>query len=145
MSGQIAAVSGLTFIPVPPPEPGHAVQVAPGVHWLRMPLPVSLNHINLWALKDGDGWTLVDTGMQTTETSAAWHELFSGPTVGRPVKRVICTHMHPDHIGMAGWLTRRINCQLWTTRLEYLTCRVLVADTGREAPGDAIQFYHAAG
>ena len=63
----------------------------------------------------------------------------------RPVTRVICTHMHPDHIGMAGWLTRQYDCRLWTTRLEYLTCRVLVADTGREAPPDGLRFYHAAG
>src|ERR1700722_16655586 len=146
VSGQIvAAASALTYVPELPPEPGYAVEVAPDVHWLRMPLPVALNHINLWALKDGDGWALVDTGMQTTETLAAWHELFSGPMAGRPAKRVICTHMHPDHIGMAGWLTRRFGCQLWTTRLEYLTCRVLVADTGREAPCDALRFYHASG
>jgi len=53
--------------------------------------------------------------------------------------------MHPDHIGMAGWLTRRFDCQLGITRLEYVTCRMLVADTGREAPADAVRFYRAAG
>jgi glyoxylase-like metal-dependent hydrolase (beta-lactamase superfamily II) len=127
------------------PLPGHAIKVAPGVHWLRMNLPLGLNHINLWALEDGDGWVLVDTGMQTEEIAAAWQRVISGPLADRPVKRVICTHMHPDHIGMAGWLTRRFGCQLWTSRLEYLTCRTLVADTGREAPADAIRFYQAAG
>jgi glyoxylase-like metal-dependent hydrolase (beta-lactamase superfamily II) len=135
----------LRYTSQPAPEPGEAVAVAPGVKWLRMRLPVVLNHINLWALEDGEGWTLVDTGMQTPETTVAWQSVFSGPMAARPVKRVICTHMHPDHIGMAGWLTRRFDCQLWTTRLEYLTCRMLVADTGREAPADAIGFYHAAG
>ena len=128
-----------------PPAPGQSVEVAPGVLWLRMPLPMALDHINLWALADGDSWTIVDTGMQTTDTAAAWQSDLSGPLRGRPVGRVICTHMHPDHIGMAGWLTRHFDCRLWITRLEYATCRMLVADTGREPPSDALRFYRAAG
>jgi len=137
--------SSLTY-PLPsPPAPGETVEVAPGVLWLRMPLPMALNHINLWALADGENWTLIDTGIQAPETAAAWQSAFSGPLRGRPVGRVICTHMHPDHIGMAGWLTRRFDCQLWITRLEYATCRMLVADTGREPPADALRFYRAAG
>ena len=141
-----AATTGLTYPFASVPDPGHAVPVAPGVMWLRMPLPFSgLNHINLWALEDGAGWTLTDTGMQTPETAAHWEQAFAGALDRRPVKRVICTHMHPDHIGMAGWLTRQNDCRLWTTRLEYITCRMLVADTGREAPPDALRFYHAAG
>jgi len=128
------------------PEPGQAVPVAPGVQWLRMPLPMAgLNHINVWALEDGEGWALADTGMQTPDTSAHWQRALAGPLLRRPVSRVICTHMHPDHIGMAGWLTRQYDCRLWTTRLEYVTCRMLVADTGREAPADAVRFYRAAG
>jgi glyoxylase-like metal-dependent hydrolase (beta-lactamase superfamily II) len=127
------------------PAPGESVEVAPGVLWLRMPLPLSLNHINLWALEDGDTWTVVDTGMQTAETAAGWQIAFADALRGRPVGRVICTHMHPDHIGMAGWLTRRFDCQLWITRLEYVTCRMLAADTGREPPADAVRFYRAAG
>lgn len=128
------------------PEPGQALQIAPGVLWLRMRLPMkALNHINVWALEDGHGWTLVDTGMQTPDTVADWQRAFAGALAGRPVTRVICTHMHPDHIGMAGWLTRQHDCRLWTTRLEYVTCRMLVADTGREAPADGVRFYHAAG
>jgi glyoxylase-like metal-dependent hydrolase (beta-lactamase superfamily II) len=128
------------------PHGGEGLEVADGVLWLRMPLPMSgLNHINLWALEDGEGWTLVDTGMQTPETVAHWQHAFTGVLQRRPVARVICTHMHPDHIGMAGWLTRQYDCRFWTTRLEYVTCRMLVADTGREAPPDALRFYRAAG
>ena len=76
---------------------------------------------------------------------AHWQSAFAGPLRSRTVMRVICTHMHPDHIGMAGWLTRQHDCRLWTTRLEYVTCRMLVADTGREAPPDGVHFYRAAG
>src|SRR5690349_443775 len=79
------------------PETGRSIDVAPGVRWLRMPLPMALNHINLWALEDDDGWTLVDTGMQTAQIAAAWEAMIEGPLAGRPVKRVVCTHMHPDH------------------------------------------------
>lgn len=121
------------------------LEVANGVYWIRMPLPMSLNHINLWALEDGDGWTLVDTGMNTSDIAAAWEVLLSGPLGRGQVKRILCTHMHPDHVGMAGWLTRRFQAPLWMTRLEYVTCRMLVADTGREAPPAAVHFYKAAG
>ncbi|MBS0379585.1 MAG: MBL fold metallo-hydrolase [Proteobacteria bacterium] len=128
------------------PEPGKSLTVAPGVEWLRMRLPMAgLPHINVWALEDEDGWALVDTGMQTDDTAANWQAAFLGPLGSRPVRRVICTHMHPDHIGMSGWLTRRHDCRLWTTRLEYITCRMLVADTGRLAPTDGVRFYRAAG
>lgn len=127
------------------PEPGKAIPVGPGVLWIRMPMPGSLSHINLWAIEDGDGWTIVDTGLRTPETTAAWRELLQEALGGRPLARVIVTHMHPDHVGMAGWLTRRFDCRLWMTRLEYLTCRVLVADTGREAPEDGVHFYRRAG
>jgi glyoxylase-like metal-dependent hydrolase (beta-lactamase superfamily II) len=128
------------------PLPGEAHPVAPGVLWLRMPLPMSgLDHINVWALQDGDGWTLADTGMHTPVTASAWQSAFTGALQRRRVLRVVCTHMHPDHVGMAGWLTRQHECRLWMTRLEYITCRMLVADTGREAPLDGIRFYRAAG
>ena len=136
----------LTYPFPAPPALGEAVEVATGVYWLRMPLPMTaLNHINVWALRDGDGWTLVDTGMNTSETAAGWQGALATTLAGRPVRRLICTHMHPDHIGMAGWLTRQHHCRLWTTRLEYITCRMLAADTGREAPADAVNFYRDAG
>jgi glyoxylase-like metal-dependent hydrolase (beta-lactamase superfamily II) len=110
-----------------------------------MPLPYALNHINLWALDDGSGWALVDTGVRTDETAAVWRELFANSPDARSLSRIFVTHMHPDHVGMAGWLTRKFNVRLWMTRLEYLTCRVTVSDTGREAPPDGIEFYQRAG
>ena len=95
---------GLTSPFPTPPGAGEAVTVAPGVLWLRLPLPMSLNHINVYALEDGDGWALVDTGLNTPDAIAGWETALAGPLGGRPVTRVICTHMHPDHIGLAGWL-----------------------------------------
>ncbi len=129
----------------PTPGTGEAVDVAPGVKWFRMPLGGALSFINVWAIEDGDGWCVVDTGMQTRDTSQAWRTAFKDALGGRPISRVIVTHLHPDHVGLAGWMTRKFNCRLWMTRLEYLQCRMLVADTGREAPEDGINFYKAAG
>jgi glyoxylase-like metal-dependent hydrolase (beta-lactamase superfamily II) len=142
----LAARHALTYPFGSAPAPGEAVAICPGVLWLRMRLPMpALNHINLWALEDGAGWTIVDTGMQTADTAGDWQRALAGILGRRPVVRVICTHMHPDHVGMAGWLTRQHECRLWMTRLEYVTCRMLVADSGREAPPDGVRFYRAAG
>ncbi len=128
-----------------PPERGQTTEVAPGVLWIRMPLPYALNHINLWAIEDGAGWAIVDTGVRTEETAAVWRELFANARDERPLTRVFVTHMHPDHVGMAGWLTRKFGVWLWMSRLEYLSCRAMVSDTGREAPPDAIDFCRRAG
>ncbi len=127
------------------PATGETIEIRPGVHWIRMRLPMQLNHINLWLLEDGDGWTIVDTGIRNDETTQAWEQLFAGAMRGRPIKRVIVTHMHPDHIGLAGWLCRRFKVELWISRTEYLMCRNLAADTGQEAPFEGLHFYRAAG
>ncbi len=136
---------GLTYPLGEAPLPGQAVTVAPGVLWLRLPLPMSLNHINVYAVRDGDGWSVIDTGVNLPDARAAWDMALTGPLEGRPVRRVICTHMHPDHIGLAGWLCRRFDAPLVMTRLEYVTGRMLLADTGRPAPEDAVPFLRAAG
>ncbi len=128
-----------------PPERGVVLEVAPGVLWVRMPLPFALKWINLWLIEDGEGFALVDTGVALEETREYWRIIFQDALGGRPITRVICTHMHPDHIGLAGWITRKFACPLWITRLEYITCRMLVADTGREAPEDCVRFLRAAG
>ena len=129
------------------PEVGETMEVAPGVHWVRMPLPFSLKWINLWIVDDGEkGWTIVDTGMPMPDTKNAWRKIFDEKLDGRPVWRIIVTHMHPDHIGNAGWLSRKFpGSELWISRLEYVSCRMLIADTGREAPEAGVDFYRAAG
>ncbi len=126
-------------------ETGHLQEVAPGVHWLRMPLPFQLNHINLWVLEDGDGWTLVDTGINREETRAVWDGLFAGALAGRPVKRVVVTHFHPDHMGLAGWLTDRFGVEMWATETEWTVARNTFADVGAKFIEQARGFYRAAG
>jgi glyoxylase-like metal-dependent hydrolase (beta-lactamase superfamily II) len=96
------------------PGPGMTVEVAPGVRWLRMALPFALDHINLWLLRDVQGgvqgWTIVDCGVSNEATQALWEHIFQHELQGLPVLRVMVTHMHPDHIGLAHWL-----CERWTT------------------------------
>src|SRR5437773_317407 len=103
-----------------PPRPGAAIDVLPGIKWLRMPLPFRLDHINLWLLDDGPGWTVVDTGIGLEETRALWERVFAETLDGRPLTRVVVTHFHPDHMGNAGWLTERWRAGLWCTQAEWL-------------------------
>ena len=128
-----------------PPEPGETQAVVPGLEWLRMPLPIDLNHINLWLLADGDGTAIVDTGIHDPPSRAVWERTLDGASGRQSVSRVIVTHLHPDHVGCAGWLCDRFGVGLWMTREEYMLCRILVADTGRAAPDEGVRFYRAAG
>jgi len=105
----------LHFPVVTLPGAGETVRIAPGVEWLRMPLPFALDHINLWLLEDGPGWTIVDTGYAMAETKALWGRVFAERLGRLPVTRIITTHHHPDHIGLAGWLAERWQAPLWTS------------------------------
>ncbi len=133
------------FADQPQLAPGEAHEVAPGVYRLRLPLPFALDHINVWALKDGEALTVVDTGLNMSAAIAAWETALAGPLGGLPVARVVVTHMHPDHVGLAGWFAETFGCPLHMTRLEYVVCRMLAADSGRPAPQAAIDFYRACG
>lgn len=126
------------------PAPGEAVSVAPGVLWMRLPLPMALDHVNVWAIADGEGWVIVDTGLKTPVSVESWEIALDGPLGGRPVTRVICTHMHPDHIGLAGMLCARFDAPLLMSRLEYVTGRMLISETG-PAPEAGAVFYRRAG
>ncbi len=127
------------------PGIGNTFEIAGGVHWLRMPLPFALEHINLWLFADGDGWIVVDSGLGDDKSKAIWESTFSSVMGGAPINHVVVTHMHPDHVGCAGWLAERFDVDLWMTRGEYTMCRLLVADTGRQAPDAGVSFYEAAG
>src|SRR5712671_3089299 len=123
------SLTPLQFPVAAPPEPGETLAIAPGIRWLRMPLPFALDHINLWLLEDDAGWTIVDTGYATAETKELWERIFAEQLGGLPVTRVIATHYHPDHIGLAGWLTERWQAPLWVSEKEWLFARVM-------SPGD---------
>ncbi|MCR6632433.1 MAG: MBL fold metallo-hydrolase [Magnetospirillum sp.] len=106
------------------PSPATVIEVSEGILWARMPLPFALDHVNLWLLRDGDGWAVVDTGMGDDRTKALWEGLLAGPLEDRPLTRVISTHFHPDHMGLAGWLCPRFGIPLTATQGEWSAGRL---------------------
>jgi glyoxylase-like metal-dependent hydrolase (beta-lactamase superfamily II) len=108
-----------------PPAPGEAIVVAPGVLWLRMPLPFALDHINLWVLVGERADTLVDCGFGDAATRGLWERHFATTLSGRKVARVIATHCHPDHVGNAAWLGARFACPVAMTHAEYLSAHAM--------------------
>jgi glyoxylase-like metal-dependent hydrolase (beta-lactamase superfamily II) len=127
-----------------PPAEGEALEVAPGILWLRLPLPMALDHVNIYALEDGPGWALIDTGMHSHRVIALWERLLAAPLQGRPVTRVILTHHHPDHVGMAGWFQAR-GAALHATRTAWLYARMLTLDVQPQATPQAMDFWTRAG
>lgn len=138
-------MEGIHYLSDRRPGNGETMTLIEGLTWLRMPLPFQLNHINLWLLRDGGGWVIVDTGLDTNTTRGIWHEVFANGMAGDRATDVVVTHLHPDHAGCANWLVGEFDANLWMTREEYLLCRVLIADTGKEAPPEGEHFYRAAG
>ena len=128
-----------------PPEFGTAREVAPGVLWIRLPLPMALDHVNVYALREADGWTLVDTGFDTAKTRKMWEALLADALGGAPVRRVVATHHHPDHIGLAGWFMQREGAELWTTRTAYLMARMMVLDDHPTPIPETLAFWRSAG
>ena len=106
-AGFVTPEPRLRYIVQNAPEPGGVLEIAPGLHWFRMPLPIDLNHINLWLIEDGVGFTLVDTGFPATACTAAWEVLEATLLRARPIQRILLTHYHPDHMGLAAWLQQR--------------------------------------
>ena len=127
------------------PGPGKTIEVAPGVHWLRMPLPAALDHINLWLIEDGEDWAIVDCGFAFDDTMALWREIFAGAMGGRKASRVIVTHFHPDHVGAAGWLCGEHGAGLWISRTEWLMHKMLMFDDEGENSAFQAEFYRANG
>jgi glyoxylase-like metal-dependent hydrolase (beta-lactamase superfamily II) len=128
------------------PALGTVIELAPGVRWLRMPLPFALDHINLWLLRDRaddgrEGWAIVDCGVANGTTRAAWEQVFADHLDGLPVLRVIVTHMHPDHIGNAQWLTERWGCRLWISATDWYAARLAVQSTTGYGGEDAAAFF----
>jgi glyoxylase-like metal-dependent hydrolase (beta-lactamase superfamily II) len=110
------------------PATGASVEIAPGVRWLRMGLPFALDHINLWLLRDEvdgrRGWSAVDTCVDRPQSRAQWEQVIAGEMGGLPIVRVLATHMHPDHLGLAHWLCERFDARLWISMSDYLMAQL---------------------
>ena len=111
---------GLIFPFPDPPAPGDTIEVAPGVLWFRLKLPFRLNHVNIYLIEDDGGWLVLDTGLATEDGRNGWDAVLNGSMRGQRLTRVLATHFHPDHIGLAGWLADRFGLKLSMPRTEYL-------------------------
>lgn len=138
------SVAEINFTHSTPPEFGELKQVADGVYWVRMPLPLGIDHINLWVIEEAESWVIVDTGMNTSATRQHWETILAGPLASKPVRKIIVTHLHPDHIGLAGWFGEKWQIPTYMTRTEYLQARVL--SPGRDDfPWETERFFKTAG
>jgi glyoxylase-like metal-dependent hydrolase (beta-lactamase superfamily II) len=136
------------------PAPGATIELAPGVRWIRMALPFALDHINLWLLRDRldgrEGWTVVDCCIDREESRAQWEQVFANELEGLPVLRVVVTHMHPDHLGLAHWLCERWStpeheCRLWISATDYHAARLAVQSTTAFGGEGAARFFASHG
>jgi len=139
-------LDGLTYpFGADPPAAGEPVEVAPGIRWWSVPVPGPLRQVNGYLLEDDDRTVAVDTGFNTDDAVAAWRGLLADALADRPIGRVVCTHFHPDHSGLAGWLARKTGAPLVMTRVEWLMLRLLVADARPQVPAEMIAHWRAAG
>ena len=136
---------GLDYLELEPPAPGHAVPLGDGLLWARIPLPMELNHINVWLLEDGDGWLLVDTGMAEDVCREAWLTLEPGELRGRPLRRILVTHDHPDHMGLARWLHQRHGAAVWMSEIGHRSTAEFLATSGEQIDARRIDFVTAHG
>lgn len=128
-----------------PPVGSEAIEVAPGILWMRLPLPMKLDHVNIYALDEGESWTIIDTGFDSRKSRGIWAEILKGPLKGKPVSRVLVTHHHPDHIGLAGWFQSEHGAVLWTTRTAWLMGRMLQLDEQATPTKETLDFWRSAG
>jgi glyoxylase-like metal-dependent hydrolase (beta-lactamase superfamily II) len=138
-------LSGIRYLFDTPPEPGELREVAPGVQWLRVPLPFALDHINLWLIADGEGVAIVDCGIGDRATRALWERVFEGPLKGRPVTRLIVTHFHPDHIGNAAWLCERFGVLMHIAQAEYLMAHATADNSAGYTDEATLDFFRQHG
>ncbi len=133
--------SAISYPQPTPPEAGLPLVVAPGIEWLRMPLPFALDHINLWLLEDGDAYTAVDTGIALDPVRTAWKSVLAV----RQLRRLLVTHFHPDHLGLAAWLQEQTGAPLWITQGEYLTAQMVKHQIGAYSVEASCEFFRRHG
>jgi glyoxylase-like metal-dependent hydrolase (beta-lactamase superfamily II) len=105
-----------------PPGEGELIEVAPGLLWTRIALPFRLDHVNIYFIEDGDGWAILDTGIGSNHSIRAWEKLAADPMLGGRFTRLIVSHFHPDHIGLAGWLCERFGLKMLASQTTWLGC-----------------------
>ncbi len=130
----------LRYVDLEPPGPGATVAVSQHVRWLRIPLPIELGHINLWLLDDGEGWTLVDTGLSASVCREEWEQHEARTLRGKPLKRILLTHFHPDHMGLALWLQQRHRVPVWMSQLGLATARELLESDSSALAARSVTF-----
>ena len=108
-----------------PPAPGEYIEAAPGVLWMRFPLPFQLDHVNVYLIEDGDGFALLDTGIGNDQTKEIWESAFANALKGIRLTRIIVSHHHPDHMGLAGWMAAKYGIPVHMTLTEFLTGKYL--------------------
>lgn len=140
-----AGPDAIQYPDLPVPEAGQVLAVREGVWWLRMPLPITLDHINLWLLEEPGGYTLVDTGMATAATRELWEQLSATFLKERPLRRILLTHLHPDHAGLAAWLQRRFGVPLWTSAGTMAQLGMLLGETTEALLAQRLGFFAAHG
>lgn len=131
----------LTFPFESAPAYGEVIEVAPGLRWLRIPLPYRLDHVNVYLLEDGDGWAIFDTGIYTAQARETWDQLLANALAGLRITRIIVSHYHPDHIGLAGWLCARFDVPLLASYSTYAACKMLSLDPHSVASEQNRSFY----
>jgi glyoxylase-like metal-dependent hydrolase (beta-lactamase superfamily II) len=133
-------------LPYPtPPAPGSVIEVAPGILWIRLALPFRLDHVNVYLIDEGGGWAVLDTGIDDAVTRATWNSLLEGPLAAQPLTRIVVTHYHPDHIGLAGWLCDRFALPLLMSQTEYLVSLAIHLDPGALNSEPYLSFYRSHG
>ncbi|MEC7252870.1 MAG: MBL fold metallo-hydrolase, partial [Pseudomonadota bacterium] len=127
------------------PSIGERIEVSKGIFWFRLPLPMALDHVNVYVIDEGDSWTIIDTGFWSKKTQSIWSDIKEKWFSDKPIGKVIVTHHHPDHVGLAGWFQIEFKAELWMCRTAWLMARMLRLDYQKLPTKETINFWRKAG
>ena len=135
----------ISFPYTTPPEPGAVIEVADGIYWVRMALPMLIDHVNVYILEGRHDLTIIDTGLNFRQCKLAWLKIIKNNFGTKPIKNVLLTHHHPDHIGLLGWFHDNFKIKVYASRTSWLLGRMLYLDKQRKPSKEAIDFWIQAG